>query len=70
LQGDSDYEADDDESVGDDDEVYHGQPLHGDEAGIQVVLLLGDDEVGFVSHHGPFARKAFPLIMAVYQFVL
>jgi hypothetical protein len=46
VQGDSGYDADDDESVGDDDEVCIGQPAGGDEAGIQAVLLV-PDKVGF-----------------------
>jgi hypothetical protein len=40
VQGDSGYDADDDESVGDDDEVYIGQPAGGDEAGIQLFFFL------------------------------
>jgi hypothetical protein len=70
VQGDSGYDADDDESVGDDDEVYIGQPAGGDEAGIQAVLLLVPDEVGFFQHHGPFSGEAFSLIMSAYQFDL
>jgi hypothetical protein len=60
VQDDSGYKADDDKSVGDDDEVYLGQPAGGDESGIQAVLLLVPDEVGFfnIMVHSP--GKHFP----------
>jgi hypothetical protein len=50
VQGDSGYEGDDDESVGDDDEVYHGEPVRLDQAGMQAGLLLVDAIAGEAEH--------------------